>query len=101
MAAGAIGVLKGADRSRRINLPSPTGLPRRLAMISITWLWSERVSPTEHGKLIAWLCSASEFGQEGLPERVMSRRAMNRLPERTGLDFPGGQFAEKLPRVDA
>ena len=30
----------------------------------------------------------------------MRRRAMNRLPERTRLDFPSGQFAEKLARVD-
>jgi hypothetical protein len=28
---------------------------------------------------------------------VMGRRAVNRLPERAGLDFPGGQFAQKLP----
>ena len=32
---------------------------------------------------------------------VMSRRAMYRLPERTGLDFLGSQFAEKLTRADA
>ena len=39
-------------------------------MTSITWPWAERVSPTEHGKLIAWLWSASEFGQEGLAESL-------------------------------
>lgn len=39
-------------------------------MVSITWSCAERVSPTEHGKLIAWPYSASEFGQEGLLERL-------------------------------
>ena len=59
------------DQSRRLgsNFLPPTGLPRKPVMISITWLWSVLVSPTEHGKLRACPWRVSEVGQGGLTGR--------------------------------
>jgi hypothetical protein len=65
---GDIDVRDESDRASRTHLPSPADFESRLAMPWITLSWAEQVSPTEQGKLIAWLYSTSEFGQEGLPE---------------------------------
>src|SRR5579871_2735797 len=37
----------------------------------------------------------------GTAGSIMRGRTVNRLPDRASLDFGGGEFAKKLPRVDA